>query len=614
MATRCTFDVRADIPDDRHLDLSEERTDRKWPEDYTLTPESVWQRFESDSEESTEQSGWRCPHDPISDDRCVFHLDPDEYQQYGVTPALVRDRFLEAIQQEEPRYRQFFGATFKRLDLSQRDIRGPHNYPIDLHYVTVAETLDLSDAIVSLPLRAPGICVEGCLDLDDTIFNRDVSFFKGKFPGVVSAIDGQFVEARFRGADFRTDGDEPNRVQFQWVQFGEYAEFTDATFDTAVFHDVDAEEFHLANATVGTGHFDHFLVTDELDLTGVTADTLNFTASTIHRVDLSGANLQSAATTAASAEWHDYSVVDSTLEFADSSIDEITAEEVTVTDFEDRLDHPAITDETGNIPDQTDVSDTTNRTTGPPGGEHVEDPSRARATICFERATVSEGTLEVSDPDLTVDFTEATVGPLDIEGLTDRGFGDQIAFWKTTFEGFDFSRYHEQLEATDWHICPDEQLTGTATADHGVGQRLLTALRPNGPADEPAPRDPGFDGRILTYLRAKKGANEVSDNVAASQFFIKEMVYKQRRHRQLIGSTTGKQRRSHVISVLRNAFLRITSKYGERASYTVIVGFLTVVSWIELSTRFRLLSETTGLLESFFVALAVFSLTRSIYR
>ncbi|WP_049902341.1 pentapeptide repeat-containing protein [Halorubrum distributum] len=611
MATRCTFDLRADIPDDRHLDLSEERTDPKWPEDYTLTPESIWQRFESNSEESTEQPGWRCPHDPISDDRCVFHLDPDEYQQYGVTPALVRDRFLEAIQREEPRYRQFFGATFKRLDLSQRDIRGPHNYPIDLHYVTVAETLDLSDAIVSLPLRAPGICVEGCLDLDDTIFNRDISFFKGQFPGVVSAIDGQFVEARFRGADFRTDDDEPTRVQFQWVQFGEYAEFTDAIFDTAVFHDVDAEEFHLANATVGTGHFDHFLVTDELDLTGVTADTLNFTASTIHRIDLSGATLQS-ATPAASAEWHDYSVVDSTLEFTDSSIDTITAKGITVDGFGVGFEDPAIADQTGE-PGQPAGVKTTGMTTGPLSLEHIEGLSRARVTICFERATVSEGTLEISDPFLTADFTEATIGPLDVEGLVGRAFGDRIVFWKTRFEGFDFSRYHEQLEATSWHICPDERRNGTATADRGVGQRLLASL-PSGTEDEPVPSDPGFDGRILTYLRAKNGANEMSDNVAASQFFIKEMVYKQQRHWKLIGSTTGKQRRSHVIACLRNAFLRITSKYGERASYTVIVGFFTVGSWIALSTRFRLLDGFTGLLESFFVALAVFSLTRSIYR
>ena len=134
----------------------------------------------------------------------MFHLHPDSYETHDIDEKDVTADFIDAITSDD-RESTFVGATFDSLELDHRVLDCAHNFPIELHYVTVLNTLDLSDAIVSLPIQAPGIRVEGELNLDDTIFERDVSFFCAEFPGVVSAIDGRFEEARFRGADFRAD-------------------------------------------------------------------------------------------------------------------------------------------------------------------------------------------------------------------------------------------------------------------------------------------------------------------------------------------------------------------------------------------------------------------------
>jgi len=170
-----------------------------------------------------------------------------------------------------------------------------------------------------------------------------------------------------------------------------------------------------------------------------------------------------------------------------------------------------------------------------------------------------------------------------------------------------------------------------------------------------------------TYLRAKNGANQTHDNESASEFFRKEM--RQRRHRywqqmetELRGGfedetadgsrslgRRGRRFGRSAINWLSNLTLERTSSYGEKPSAVVlssvyiVLGFggaytLLFPSLYEGSTQYFLLSfgsfvsfiigptgdvsnatvgfltQVEGFIGAFFIALFVFTLTRSIHR
>ena len=498
MAYQCSFSLADEVSNDRRTAHQQYERGYKWPEDYTLTRSSFWKQLQSGQ--------WECPHKPVAENRCYFHLDPDKYDTYGIDDDDVSEALLKAIREDDPELNRFIGATFDDLNLRYQIIDDSHNRPIDLHFSTVRGTLDLSDAVVSRPIRAPSSLIAGGFKCHDTIFERDVSFFNAEFRGPVSVIDGRFKETRFRGADFRSpESQNQHEVRFQWVQFEGYADFRDTTFGTVVFHDNDAGEIHLSGL-IEDGQFDNFLVTE----------TLKFDYLKCDKLDLSNSHLEHL------------------------SIGYLTA-----------INH--------------------------------------ESTIQLQNAKILSGCLDLRDNSVAYDFTEATVGPLQLNNTAERQFGDHILFSKTNFDGFDFSRYFSLLEP-NWWIHPQED-------------SIQDSNEPN-----------AFDELILTYTRAKNGANVVSDNVSASRFFISEMVYKRKQHWLAFKQSEGLKKRTHAVRYCKNALLYATSKYGERTSWALIVGAVFLLVWEFIVVYVPLLSGTVDLIESFFVALVVFTLTRSIYR
>lgn len=172
-----------------------------------------------------------------------------------------------------------------------------------------------------------------------------------------------------------------------------------------------------------------------------------------------------------------------------------------------------------------------------------------------------------------------------------------------------------------------------------------------------------------TYLRAKNGANQVHDNESASAFFQKEMRQRRYRYRgQMSAELTAMYNnldgeRSMVASLGRhvrpfgrssinwvsNLILEATSSYGEKPSYVVLSSVAIVLGfgsgyavsfpslYRRLSQYFLLsfgsfvsfilgptgdvtnstvgfLTQVEGFIGAFFIALFVFTLTRSIHR
>lgn len=167
-------------------------------------------------------------------------------------------------------------------------------------------------------------------------------------------------------------------------------------------------------------------------------------------------------------------------------------------------------------------------------------------------SSVSSGTFaQASDGTVMYDLQDATVGAVEPGDGHREGWFDRLHILNTTFDGFDFGRFHEQLAAADWRLH-----------DHG---------------GDIEGRDTATNGQLEnTYLRAKNGADEIDDAQAAAEFFRKEMLY---RHYQYVTQPREGEsiqgRASAAWQWTANALLDATSGYGERPPR--VIAFSTAV-------------------------------------
>lgn len=244
---------------------------------------------------------------------------------------------------------------------------------------------------------------------------------------------------------------------------------------------------------------------------------------------------------------------------------------------------------------------------------------------------VNEGRLvQPTEGVVLYDLEDATVGDVVLGDGASRGaLFAYYRFLNTTFAGFDFGRYRDSLNATEWRLhefesVPEFERTGRPTAGELEN----------------------------TYLKAKNGANTIGDTTAAAEFFRKEMLYRREQYRSRIrGPDRGTRER--LAAAFRwggNLLLDLTSGYGERPSRTIVASLGVILAFTGLFsiTRqtqtydhpigtlilslesfvglvlggaepvenpwIRLLASIEGFMGAFFIALFVFTLTRSIHR
>jgi uncharacterized protein YjbI with pentapeptide repeats len=264
--------------------------------------------------------------------------------------------------------------------------------------------------------------------------------------------------------------------------------------------------------------------------------------------------------------------------------------------------------------------------------------------VSFEEVALSESTcyVELFDADVTegrlhqpaegtilYDLEDATVGDVVLDdGSSGAVPFAQYRFVNTTFEGFDFGRYRDSLNATAWRLHEFESVP-RFEEDGGPSPGELEN----------------------TYLKAKNGANAIGDTTAAAGFFRWEMLYRRKQYRpQIRGSEGLLGRFTAAFRWTGNVLLDLTSGYGERPSRTVvaslgiILAFSGVFSLVRSAQAYdhplgslilslesfvgvilggaepianpwvRLLASIEGFMGAFFIALFVFTLTRSIHR
>lgn len=263
----------------------------------------------------------------------------------------------------------------------------------------------------------------------------------------------------------------------------------------------------------------------------------------------------------------------------------------------------------------------------PPGrdgfeGDAGRDPKAAGGgsvigTIDLQRARIERGVLgSVAGGPKRFHLANATLGDVALRTAGPGNVFESFLFDDTRFEEFDFARplHFDALESSGWTIH---------------------TLRSG---------DPGLDASDLesTYRKAKMGATRAGNNKAASEFFIKEMRYRRRRHRE----------RGDWWKRAANKLFDVTAGYGERPrrvlawSIGAVVAFAFVYATVlggmveatgareylllslqsftsfilgppalaESAFWLQFTSAVEGFAGAFFVALFVFALTRSAHR
>lgn len=261
----------------------------------------------------------------------------------------------------------------------------------------------------------------------------------------------------------------------------------------------------------------------------------------------------------------------------------------------------------------------------------------------FTRTTTDTGVIDLSGATLAnggvmlpggegvvYDCSDATVGDVDLSVFNDAEDAtlfDHFRFLNTTFDGFDFGPYKDELSAAGWQIHTvvdgadfedDESVAETLVEfdpaefdDDGrtrtllenkfggqeFGEEAIALLEDATTYDDPEKLraeygdllDLGDDGTATepdpgelenTYLRAKNGADQVGDRKAAAEFFTQEMHYRRRRNARLARTGNGLRERATAAGKwFGNRLLHWSCGYGERLWRVVYVSVVTIVLW-----------------------------------
>ncbi|NLV05448.1 pentapeptide repeat-containing protein [Haloarcula rubripromontorii] len=714
---------------------------------------------------------WKCPHGAIKGrDRCPFHCQPEAIPD----DVAVSEAFLDSIagdppesRQDRKRAKQFIGATFDGLDLSNAVVDAADNHPVDLRGATIGR-LDCTDSEFGQRLDLRGTTVTDTATFDGTyheIDAKDATIAEAVFTGVtadrvdlrnaqldtaaferatlseidardatlgtatfdrasmtdatfdrVTIDDGSFQHATMEMADFDEaqfgtgdfyhatfDEADFRRAEFGTARFygatfsGGY--FNESSYDEAVFERVEAERLYLPDVTLTDATFADAAISMKLVVHDAVLVDADFEGATVERLDATDTTLVAASfVDAAVTDLHLDGATLASPQFEDSEIDRLRATDVACTGTV-RLHGCTV-----------GAVDLRPAAVGPDGV----------GLVSLSETTVEDGTLGQPDTGAVVyDPERATLGTVRFEGDGTQSVLDYVAFYRTRFAGFDFRdddaldleasnyRLHE-LDSGLWDglrtalaypAALDEAVKAladgggngeaaepgavprvAATGEDGAGSTTsddntaATADEPPTPLDVAAEQASDHalptaacataerlatatKGRIeaaageVTYLRAKNGANDIADNTAASEFFMSQMAYRRRCHSQRVRNSAAslRERGRALARWGMNAFLFVTTGYGERASYTLAASAVLIAAYAGLylalapdlfgsvgqyaqlslgsfiafflggvgevsDPTVSLLAQSEAFLGGFFVALYVFALTRSVSR
>lgn len=464
---------------------------------YEFDPEEWENKIEESNVSSPLNDVWSCPHDAESEvegkSLCIFHMPVGEKNDQEVA-----DKFLEKVNEEG--VKQFIGAKFGDLNLQVSSIGGDDNQTVRLDHSTIEGELDMVRARVqqSFVMRFSSI--------------KEINAANTKFLQTCSFEETEFLEeSNFSGAEFHevanfTRSKFLDKVEFLETTFYGIAEFRGTHFRGSYFIQStfnDKARFISAsfeNADFGLGH-------------GKTEfnKTADFSSSKFSKADFRNVKFKDDARFGK-------------CEFGEKTI-------FWNTQFKERLElHP-----------------------------------RNESFIDLRGAEISGGYIlqptdylksnpNGFDSNAYFDLGGSTVGDVDIKAnLEDDDIFSYYRFYKTDFEGFNFSGYWREL-SPNWHI-------------HKVDKEFPD-------------RDSNLKGLVQTYLKARKGAELVGGHRSSSEFFIKEKRFRRKKLKQELKENSGKHRKwSNRQLLLENWLYDKTAVFGERPSQVAKISAIIIVSF-----------------------------------
>ena len=555
----------------------------------------------------------QCPHPVKADGLCAFHLRCDHESK----PDDSRTALLDAV--ADGRY-TFTGAKFPSLDLRYAELAGPENRPIDLRHISVDGRIELASAVLSRDVTMIGSDVAG-IGMDrcriEGSFNASYSnlgrcdaelaaflggptrFRRCRFEDGVDLTSARFAQvADFRGSRF------DSTVRFWKCRFDDRARFESAEFDASPV------VFRRSRFDGPRANFSKAVVDGNLDLgrCRVSGELFLSELTTTGDVSISGGRIG----------------------------DDVEARGV---DIEGRLG--ALDAEfDGDVSLSEGCCSAAIRFDNAEVRGAITFRHTNASRVSFEGASVAAGVIvQPENGETDYSFEDAVVGAVRLDDDPAAGSTtdfDRYRFLNTTFDGFEFDRYVDEL-SDNWRIHTHYQKDGTVDESPSLFRRLLRS----DPSEDPT------EDLISTYLKAKNGAEAVGESRAGSQFFLKEMRYRRRHHRERMRNGPLCARVGGAADWFSNLAYDISIGYGERPGRTVIFSMIVILAYTAvyqtLEVRSGILENTVlssqafvtlvlggipddgrlvvqiaaaseAFLGAFFIALFVFALTRSVHR
>jgi len=204
--------------------------------------------------------------------------------------------------------------------------------------------------------------------------------------------------------------------------------------------------------------------------------------------------------------------------------------------------------------DSVDFSDATFKTFLTMEGAYIRDAqfNKTRSLsepINLRYSDIHAGRIQQAEDKTLYDLTSSKLGNVKLESLdTEDNMFDYLGICLTEFDNFDFSEQKKEI-ADNWDI-------------HGYGVEEADSIC-NAPEEIEK-----------TYLKAKNGAKEMGDSKAVSEFFLNELRYRRKFYHSKINEGL-----SFFARWASNWSYCLTCGYGERPSRTIISSFFIILAF-----------------------------------
>ncbi|WP_226006604.1 pentapeptide repeat-containing protein [Natrinema salinisoli] len=566
--------------------------------EYEFDPGAWEETHDNDAQlydqELNEGNVWRCPHKrKEGHSKCIFHLPVDKKNDDEVLESLVEEIEQPSGKSETPTYRkqtlQLIGARFGEFDIGKIDILDENTDTLDLRHAHISGEIQWKDVSFHPSLLFDGANFESSLMFDGVDFTSNVSFsnacFETSSDDVLSFHDCVFYE----NINFSNTTVEPT-AYFTQSEFLEKADFSDWTIQQGASFQMSKfrGETSFSSSTV-TGGLDKWPENWGMNFWKAHFDgELRFPHSTFEHP------LNFKSTTCS------------------EGVNLINVEFLSFGDFSEMVSYGEVDISRSTLSEGLRFQSAT--ISGPIEITNI-DLHDSHCNIDFENAELSSGSLhQPSQGYIMYLFNEAEVGDIDLKpgtstsfslldrltgGLSSESSTDLLQYYyflNTGFNGLDFSRYHRELEETGWVLH-------TMSGREFDNLRYRLEVDPSDDKEHDGPEVLSFsidmsNPDILgsTYLKAKNGAQKVGDSKSASEFFIREMKYRKKRHKQEFKVATSglistfpyvsDEKSSNPKNPLKpgyrwfvNSFLEFTSGYGERLGVVVLYSLLTIINF-----------------------------------